>query len=113
MADFKHSNDATLIRACLAGEQSAWNTLVERYSRLVYSVPRKLGLSDNDADDIFQVVFGIVLRKLETLRDHDRLAAWLIRTTHREAYRLLRSRDRRSGWRAGAATACTARAFDD
>ncbi len=80
-------DDAKLIQACLADDQQAWNTLIERYGRLVYSIPARLGLAPADADDVFQVVWGIVLRRLETLRDESRLSAWLIRTTYRESWR--------------------------
>ena len=81
------SDDSKLIRDCLRGRQSAWNELVDRYTRLVYSIPLRVGLSAADADDVVQVVWGIVLRRLETLRDVERLSAWLIRTTYREAWR--------------------------
>ena len=88
-------DDRALVEACLAGQAAGWDELVERYGRLVYSIPHKLGLSATDADDIFQTVFGIVLRRLETLRDVDRLSAWLIRTTYRESWRVVKAR--RSG----------------
>lgn len=80
-------DDAKLIQACLANDQRAWNQLIDRYGRLVYSIPARLGLAPADADDVFQVVWGIVLRRLETLRDESRLSAWLIRTTYRETWR--------------------------
>lgn len=85
-------DEQALIRACLSGDAGAWDELVERFGRLVYSIPRKLGLSDADADDVFQTVFGIALRRLETLRDCERVSAWLIRTTYREAWRIGRGR---------------------
>ncbi len=81
-------DDQALVQACLDGDAPAWDELVERYGRLVYSIPRRLRLPDADCDDVFQVVFGIVLRRLETLRDVERLSAWLIRTTYREAWRV-------------------------
>lgn len=81
-------DDATLIRQCLQGDEYAWDELVERYGRLVYSIPRRLGLPETDADDVFQVVFGIVLRKLESLREVERLSAWLIRVAYRESWRV-------------------------
>jgi RNA polymerase sigma factor (sigma-70 family) len=46
-----------------------------------------VGLSHSDADDVVQIVWGIVLRRLETLREVDRLSGWLIRTTYRESWR--------------------------
>ncbi|MCG3125648.1 MAG: hypothetical protein CHACPFDD_00473 [Phycisphaerae bacterium] len=79
-------NDQELIRACLDNDAGAWDELIERYGRLVYSIALKVGLSGSDADDVFQVVFGIVLRRLSTLREHDRFAAWLIRLTYRESF---------------------------
>ena len=84
----RFETDAQLIAACLRGEPRAWDALVERYRRLVYSIPRRLGLSETDADDVFQIVWGIVLRRLETLKDVERLAGWLSQTTYRESWRL-------------------------
>jgi RNA polymerase sigma factor (sigma-70 family) len=91
------TDDTTLVAKCLAGEADAWDTLIERYGRLVYSIPRRAGLPDTDCDDIFQIVFGIVLRRLDTLREFERLSAWLIRTTHRETWRLVKRRKAASG----------------
>lgn len=80
-------SDTDLVRDCVSGDQAAWNELVERYGRLVYSIALKVGLGAADADDVFQTVFSIVLRRLESLRDQERLSAWLIRTTYRESWR--------------------------
>ncbi len=76
-----------LIQSCLDGDESAWKELVERYGRLVYSIPRRYGLSAADADDVFQNVFTIVLRSLGGLRNQTCLSAWLITITHRETRR--------------------------
>lgn len=84
-------DDSALIEACLAGDAQAWSDFVDRYGRLVYSIPRKLGLPASDADDVFQMVFQIVARRLETLRDNARVAAWLIRATYRETWRHVRA----------------------
>jgi RNA polymerase sigma factor (sigma-70 family) len=81
-------SDQNLVQACLDGDESAWKEIVTRYGRLVYSIPRRYGLAATDADDVFQNVFTIVFRRLATLRDQTRLAAWLITVTHREALRL-------------------------
>ncbi len=81
------SEDARLVQDCLNGKQRAWDELVERYGRLVYSIPLRIGLSATDADDVTQVVWTIVLQRLESLREVDRFSAWLIRTTYHEAWR--------------------------
>ena len=80
--------DDRLVEGCLGGRQDAWDELVERYGGLVYSVARRAGVGDADAEEVFQNVFLIACRKLATLRDPERLAAWLIRTTARETGRL-------------------------
>ena len=81
-------SDAELIDACLNGDQQAWHELVTRYSRLVYSIPRRKGFSADDADDVFQNVFTIVYRQLPNLRRHQSLPAWLITITQRQCIRL-------------------------
>ena len=83
-----YASDPELIKRCLRGEQAAWDELVERYGRLVYSVPRRYGLSEADASDVMQNVFVTAFRRLETLEDHTRLSAWLITTAHRESWRV-------------------------
>lgn len=83
-------SDPDLIARCLAGDQAAWTVLVGRYNRLVFAVARRAGLSQEDAEDTFQVVFTTLYRRLAGLRDLERLAAWLITTTHREAVRARR-----------------------
>lgn len=81
-------DDAKLVEACLGGDSEAWDEVVGRFGRLVYSIPRRYGLSDADADDVFQTAFAILYERLGQLRDRSRLSAWLIRTTHRECYRV-------------------------
>jgi RNA polymerase sigma factor (sigma-70 family) len=78
--------DADLIRACLAGEEAGWRTLVLRYERLIYSIPMRLGMAPEEADDVFQNVCLALLRNLDGLRNPERLAPWLIVTTRRECW---------------------------
>jgi RNA polymerase sigma factor (sigma-70 family) len=86
---FIESDDRKIIEACLQGEMSAWEALIVRYQRLIYSIPLKARLSQDDAADIFQAVCLKLYEKLETLRDHEKLSAWIITTTTRESWRLL------------------------
>jgi RNA polymerase sigma factor (sigma-70 family) len=86
----RYQADAELVQACLDKDETAWHKLVERYGPLVYSIPRRAGLSQADADDVFQNVFLIVYRRLPTLRNHTSLCAWLTRITQRETVNLYR-----------------------
>src|SRR5438128_6590658 len=92
--DIAQREDRDLIAACLAGDASAWESLVARYQRLVYSIPLKARLSNDDAADIFQSVWLKLYEKLDGLRDHEKLSSWLITTTTREVWRVS-SRNRR------------------
>lgn len=85
-------SDGALVQACIEGQQAAWDVLVDRYERLVYSIALKSRLSPSDADDVFQTVFLSLYRNLSHVRDHARLSAWLITSTHREAWRVARRR---------------------
>lgn len=79
--------DCELVARCLSGDQSAWEALVTRYQRLVYSIPIKARLPPEDAADIFQSVCLKLYEKLSTLREHERISSWLITTTNRETWR--------------------------
>jgi RNA polymerase sigma factor (sigma-70 family) len=80
--------DGELIAACLAGDQNAWEALIARYQRLIYSIPVRSRLSTDDAADIFQSVCLKLYEKLSTLRDYEKISSWLITTTTREVWRV-------------------------
>ena len=84
----EHRADPVLVQACLDGDERAWDTLVERYGPLVYAIARRAGLPAADADEVFQIVFTTLFRRLHALRDQRRLSSWLIATTRRECRRL-------------------------
>ncbi len=89
-----YESDDILIQACLRRNENAWRALVQRYGRLVHSISRRCGLSPQDADEVFQNVFAIVLRQLPRLRDRRLLAAWLITIARRESQRYSKHRTR-------------------
>jgi RNA polymerase sigma factor (sigma-70 family) len=88
------TSDEDLLAACLSGEQTAWDALVDRYSALIYSIPFKYGFDDADAADIFQSVCVTLVEKLATIRAPRGLAAWIITTTSRQCIAFARSRGR-------------------
>jgi RNA polymerase sigma factor (sigma-70 family) len=85
---FTESEDSEIIAACLQGDASAWEFLILRYQRLIYSIPLKARLSPDDAADVFQAVCLKLYEKLASLRDHEKLSSWIITTTTRESWRL-------------------------
>ncbi len=89
----EHPEDDLLIAQCMAGSHEAWALLIERYERLIYSIPLRYGLSESQAADVFQDVCLILLNKLEQVRDEKRLAAWLGTVTRRECWKAMQRRD--------------------
>lgn len=84
-------SDESLLMACRQGDESAWEVLVERYQRLVFSIPRRAGLSSEAAADVFQMVFATLLEQLERIEQPERLGAWLVTTARRETWRVSRT----------------------
>lgn len=81
-------SDADLVQHCRDGSQAAWNTLVQRFQALVYTVPRRAGLGDAQAADVFQIVFSRLFEHLDRIDDPSRVRAWLVTTAKRESLRL-------------------------
>lgn len=110
---WKSSSDAVLIDECLNGNEKAWQALVLRYKRLVYSVPVKWGLSPEDAVDIFQGVWLDCFRQLSSLRDMERLQPWLIRVAVRKCHRFSQNTRARGESQLGEERAKTQQPSDD
>ena len=85
-------SDAQLVARCRAGDQSAWNELVERFSRYVYAIAvQAFRLPQHDAEDVFQEVFARVYQHLEKLRSDDAIRPWIAQLTRRLCIDRLRS----------------------
>jgi RNA polymerase sigma factor (sigma-70 family) len=81
------SEDEWLVQGCIRGERQAWEDLIDKYKRLIYSIPIKYGASPEDAADVFQSVCIEVLNSLPQLKNVQSLRSWLITVTIRQAYR--------------------------
>ena len=78
------AGDDELVGRCLAGDQAAWDELVQRYSRYVYAiVSQGYRLQGADAEDAFQEVFLRVYDRLGSLRDPEALRPWIAQLTRR------------------------------
>lgn len=84
-------SDEALVAACRRGDESAWESLVKRYQRLVYSIPRRAGLDEDAAADIFQNVFASLVERLDAIEQPGRVSAWLVTAARRETWRMVLS----------------------
>jgi RNA polymerase sigma factor (sigma-70 family) len=76
------------------GAQAAWDEIVRRYERLVWSVARAHRLESSDAADAVQTTWLRLVEHLGSIHDPDRLGAWLATTARRESLRIVGRRKR-------------------
>ena len=81
-----------LFERCRHGDAGAWQRLVQRYARLVHSVPVRYGLAPSEVDDIGQEVFLALAQQLHQIADPESLPAWLLTTARRASWRTMQKR---------------------
>lgn len=87
----RHEQDAVLVGRCLEGDREAWGLLLTRHRPLIFAVARRCGLRPDDAEEMYQEVCLTLLERLDVLRDHRSLAAWVATTTARKCWRKRRA----------------------
>ena len=81
---------ADLLAAAEDGNQDAWDSLVDRYGRLVWSVVRGFRFDPATAADVSQTVWLRLVEHCGRIRDPERLPAWLATTARNESIRASR-----------------------
>jgi RNA polymerase sigma factor (sigma-70 family) len=79
-----------LVSRAADGDRGAWDEIVERYAPLVWSVCVRYRLGREQADDVNQGVWLLLVEKIGSLREPAALPGWLATTTQRECFRVLR-----------------------
>ena len=85
----REGRDRDPVLGCKRGEAQAWRRVLDRYERLVFSIPRGYGLSREDAADISQLTFSLLLEGLDSLAEDSNLGAWLATVTRRHTWGLM------------------------
>jgi len=112
MAD--ESDDLIPTRATLLGrlknskDQTSWQEFFDTYSKLIYGVARKAGLSDVEAQEVLQATMDLVAEQMPTFRYDPRIGSfkeWLLNLTRLQVLsRSLKRRASPSGRGKGKAT---------
>jgi RNA polymerase sigma factor (sigma-70 family) len=79
---------AALPTRAAAGDQGAWDEIVERYAPMVWSICTKFRLSDRDLEDVAQNVWLLLSEQLGKLPEPGALPRWLAAATRRECLRV-------------------------
>jgi RNA polymerase sigma factor (sigma-70 family) len=83
-----------LVELAAAGNERAWEALVDRYTPMLWAIARGYRLPSPDAADVIQVAWLRLVQQLPRLRQPQFVAAWLATTVRRECLSTLRRRDR-------------------
>lgn len=79
-----------LVTSAANGDSRAWDTLVDRFAGLIWSVARAQGLAAADASEVSQTTWLRLAEHIGTIKDPARIPAWLATTARREAIRVSR-----------------------
>jgi RNA polymerase sigma factor (sigma-70 family) len=87
--------DATrLVHRARDGDPQAWQGLVDKYGRLIWSITRDFKLVESDAADVFQTTWMRLVEHINRIEHADRVGSWLASTARNECLRSLSARKR-------------------
>jgi RNA polymerase sigma factor (sigma-70 family) len=83
-----------LLTAVRRGDPGAWDRLVRNYNGLIIARCLRLGLERSRCEDVAQTTWMRLFQNLDRLREDAALSAWLITTSTRETYSIMRREGR-------------------
>lgn len=83
-----------LVRRAASGDPRAWEGLIERYGRLIWSITRDFKLVESDAADVFQTTWMRLIEHIDRIDHPDRVGSWLAATARNECLRSLAAHKR-------------------
>jgi RNA polymerase sigma factor (sigma-70 family) len=81
------SDSALVHRFCVGNDESAFAVLMARHGPMVLGVCRNILRDESDAEDAFQSVFLVLVRRARSIRVEESLGGWLHGVAHRVALR--------------------------
>lgn len=86
--------DADLVLAVAGGDARAFEALVLRHQRVVFSVARTAGLDRDDAADVTQMAFSALATSAASITQPEHVRAWLCTIARRQSWRIVERRRR-------------------
>lgn len=88
------TDTALLVQRAANGDRQAWERLVDRYARLIWSITVEFKLTESDAADVAQATWLRLLERIDRIEYPDRLGSWLAATARNECLRSLTTHKR-------------------
>jgi len=82
----KIRSDRELVEGCRRGREQDWNSLIDKYKNLIFSIPIRYGLSREEAADVFQSVCLDLINELPRIRDPQALPKWLMQVAAHKCF---------------------------
>lgn len=77
-----------VVEQARAGENAAWEILIERFGGLVAAIARRCRLNDADVAEVCQTTWLRLVENLDRIEQPERIGAWLATTSRRESLRI-------------------------
>jgi len=89
--DIDNAKDESLVKVFVDEQnEEVFTELVNRYSDKVYRLAYRITGNPDDAEEVLQEVFIILIEKLNTFRQESRFSTWLYRVAANASYMFLR-----------------------
>ena len=85
-------DESGLVAKAREGDSSAFNELVNRYSRKIYRLAKHITQNDEDAEDVLQETFLKAFSHLDSFQGQSKFYTWIVRIAVNEALMKLRKR---------------------
>src|SRR5689334_18271523 len=90
--DYQNTQEGSLVQRAQAGDESAFQEIVERYQSKVFSIIHGIVRQRNDVEDIAQQVFSKVYFSIKNFDFRSSLITWIYKITVNECFDYLRKR---------------------
>jgi len=95
--NYNEASDETLVSLYVnTQDEEAFNQIVERYNDIIIGFAMKLCRNTQDAQEIKQDVFLILVKKLHTFKGKSKFSTWLYRVTLNTCYKYLNDSNKRA-----------------
>ena len=90
--DYENTQEGALVRRAQAGDQAAFQEIVEKYQSKVFSIIHGIVRHRNDVEDIAQQVFAKVYFSIRNFDFRSSLITWIYKITVNECFDYLRKK---------------------
>lgn len=84
--------DLVLVRQCREGDVKAFESIVDKYQKIMFNVALRMIDNYEDAEDVTQLAFVKAFQKLDTFNPNYKFFSWLYRITTNESLNFLNQR---------------------